>query len=169
MKRKIAILGAGNGGQAFAAYFKYHGHEVKLYDVFQDTVDAINKKGFIELTGALEAKIDFAQASTDMGKVVAGAEMIMIINPSTHHRKIAAELAKHLRKDQIIFINPGATFGSFAFKKALTDNGYTDELLSREQCTVVCLSILRGGQGIGRRNEGQNSRLRLPGEQTEGY
>lgn len=137
MKRKIAILGAGNGGQAFAAYFKYHGHEVKLYDKFQETVDIINGKGFIELTGALKVKINFAQASTDMGSVVADAEIIIIINPSTHHRKIAAELSKHLQKGQIIFINPGSTFGSFAFKKALTDNGYADDVVIAESNVLL--------------------------------
>ncbi len=137
MKRRIAILGAGNGGQAFAAYFKSHGHEVKLYDVVQKTVNIINEKGFIELTGSVEIKIDFTQASTDMGEVVEGAEIIIIVNPSTYHRKIAAELAKHLQRDQIIFINPGATFGSFAFKKALIDNGYKDDVIIAESNVLL--------------------------------
>lgn len=132
MKRKIAILGGGNGGQAFAAYFTLHGHDVRLYDAFQETVDRINQKGVIQLVGALEEQVDFRRASTDLGRVVDGAEIIVIINPSMYHRRIAAELAKYLKKDQIIFLNPGATFGSFSFQKALTDSGYTDDVVIAE-------------------------------------
>ena len=83
MTRRIAIIGGGNGGQAFAAYFTQHGHSVKLYDAFESTVNAINERGHIELIGGLELDVPFANAYTDMGEVVADAEIIVIINPST--------------------------------------------------------------------------------------
>lgn len=132
MKRNIAILGGGNGGQAFAAYFTLHGHDVRLYDAFASTVDSINQKGMIQLTGAMDECVEFRRASTDLASVVEGAEIIVVINPSMYHRRLAAELAKHLKNDQVIFLNPGATFGSFAFKKALVDNGYTDDVVIAE-------------------------------------
>ncbi len=137
MSKKIAILGGGNGGQAFAAYFKSRGYDVALFDFFPETVEAINAKGSIELTGARQIRVDFAQADTDMGAVVEGAALIVVINPSTHHRKLAAELAKHLQEEQIIFINPGATFGSFAFKKALEDHGYTKDVTIAESNVLL--------------------------------
>jgi len=143
MRRAIAILGAGNGGQAFAAYFKFHGHQVRLYDAFSETVVAINKKGFIELTGALNEKIEFHDASVDMARVIDGAEVIIVINPSTHHRKIAAKLAKCLKPNQLIFINPGATFGSFAMKRALADYGYTDDVVIAESNVLLFACRMR--------------------------
>ena len=132
MKRRIAILGGGNGGQAFAAYFQLQGHDVRLYDAFEDTVERINRQGEIRLVGAMEEHVPFCRASTDLGGVVEGAELIVVINPSVYHRKLAASLAPHLKPEQIIFLNPGATFGSFAFKKALSDSGYSGDVLIAE-------------------------------------
>ena len=143
MTRRIAIIGGGNGGQAFAAYFTQHGHSVKLYDAFESTVNAINERGHIELIGGLELDVPFANAYTDMGEVVADAEIIVIINPSTFHRGIAFELAKHLKPGQIVFINPGATFGSFAFKEALDDAGYQGDVLIAESNILLFACRMR--------------------------
>lgn len=143
MKHTIAILGGGNGGQAFAAYFTREGHEVRLYDVFESTVEAINRRGHIELIGAIEDDVPFSAASTDLGKVVDGAEVIIVINPSTYHRKLAFQLAPYLKKDQIVFLNPAATFGSFAFKKALEDAGYQDDVLIAESNILLFACRMR--------------------------
>ena len=143
MGHRIAILGGGNGGQAFAAYFTLAGHEVRLYDAFPETVDAINRRGHIELIGAMEEDVPFAAASTDMRAVVEGAEIIIVINPSTFHRKLAAQLARWLRPEQPVFLNPGATFGSFAFEKALRDAGYQGDLLLAESNILLFACRMR--------------------------
>ena len=90
-KKHWAILGAGNGGQAFAAYLSMRGVDISIYDNFQSTVDALNEQGGVYLEGNYKrlpgqdedrqfGKILFA--STDMGKVVDGAEVIWVIVPS---------------------------------------------------------------------------------------
>ena len=40
-KIKWAVVGGGHAGQAIAGTLGLQGHDVKLYDVFQDLVDAI--------------------------------------------------------------------------------------------------------------------------------
>ena len=42
MSRKWAIIGAGNGGQAFAAYLSLKGLDIALYDVCQESIEEIN-------------------------------------------------------------------------------------------------------------------------------
>ena len=143
MGRNVAIIGAGNGGQAFAAYFSLHGHRVKLYDAFQTTVDAINQKGYIELTGAMEEQVPFRCASTDMEETICDAEIIIVINPSTYHRRIAATMAPLLKNGQIVFLNPGATFGSFAFRKALDDHGCTADVIIAESNILLFACRMR--------------------------
>ena len=123
MGKKIAVIGAGNGGQAMAAYFSMFGNEVRIFDYFPETVQAISQKGFIELTGAVEGKGKIEFASTDMGKVVDGADLILVVNPAIYHNKIAKTMAPFIKDDQIIFLNPSSVFGAFAFKKALEDLG----------------------------------------------
>lgn len=51
MSKSFAIIGAGNGGQAFAAYLSLKGHSVKIYDVSQKTVDILQEKGGVLLEG----------------------------------------------------------------------------------------------------------------------
>ena len=45
MKEHIAIIGAGNGGQAFAGYFSLMGEKIKIFDVVPATVDKLNEIG----------------------------------------------------------------------------------------------------------------------------
>ena len=52
MKEHWAIIGGGNGGQAFAAYLSMEGLDITLYDIFPQTVDAISKQGGIHLDGS---------------------------------------------------------------------------------------------------------------------
>ena len=47
MSKTWAIIGGGNGGQAIAGHLSILGERVRLFDVVQATVDAINEKGGI--------------------------------------------------------------------------------------------------------------------------
>ena len=89
--KRWAIIGAGNGGQAFAAYLSMMGVEIALYDTFQSTVDALNEKGGVYLSGngKLTGFGKIAFASTDIQKVMEGAEVIWVILPSLYHKGIA--------------------------------------------------------------------------------
>ena len=46
MKKTWAIIGGGNGGQAIAGHLASMGEAVRLFDVVQATVDALNEKGY---------------------------------------------------------------------------------------------------------------------------
>ncbi len=154
-KKKFAILGAGNSGQTHAGYLKLKGYDVGLFDFFQETVDAINQKGSIELSGAIEGKVLFDSASTDMKQVVDGAEIVMVINPAQHHRALARELAKHVGDEQIVFINPASTFGAFAFRKALEDFGCSKKVVLAESNTSLfaCRLLEPGKAHVGGKKE----------------
>ncbi len=137
MNKKIAVLGAGNGGQAMAAYFAIAGYEVSIFDYFEEPINAINKKGTIELEGAINGIGKIGVASTDMATVVAGVDLIMIVNPAIYHNKIAKDLAKVIKKGQTVFLNPSSVFGAFAVKKAFEDCGYTEEIIIAESNTLL--------------------------------
>ncbi len=138
MTKKIAVIGAGNGGQALAAYFAMNKqYEVRLFDYFADPVDAVQKQGYIELEGAVTGKGYIALASTDMGKVMTDADLIMVVNPAIYHNKIAKEMAEHIREGQIVFLSPSSVFGAFAFKKALEDAGCSKNVIIGESNTLL--------------------------------
>lgn len=165
---KYAIIGAGNGGQAIAGYLGYLGYEVRLYDSFEDTIDKINKRDGIELIGKIEASTRLALVSNDIEKVITGADLIMVVNPSIYHREIAQKCAPYITENQMIFLHPGGTFGAFAFKKALEDHGCHYKIPIAESNTLIyaCRAIEPGKVEIG----GKKDRLlvaTLPAKDNE--
>ncbi len=134
---KFAVIGAGNGGQAFAGYIANKGYEVRLFDFFQETTDKIKEKGCIQLTGDIEEKGELAYVGNDMQEAIEGVDVIMVVNPSTYHHKIAITMAPYLKKEQYIFLSPASTFGSFAFKKSLESVGYTEKVTIAESNTLL--------------------------------
>jgi opine dehydrogenase len=136
-KNIIAVIGAGNGGQAMAGYLGMAGCEVRIFDFFKEPIDVIKEKGAIDLEGAVKGTGRVALATNDMGEAVEGADMIMIVNPSIYHRKIAKELTPFIKEGQLIFLNPSSVFGAFAFKKALEEDGCDKNVVIAESNTLL--------------------------------
>ena len=151
MPVKFAIVGAGNGGQALAGYLGWLGYEVRLYDAFQEVVSIINDRGGILLEGESPCFGKLAFASTNIRQVLAGADLVMVVNPSIYHRQIAEHCAPHLKQNQVVFLHPGGTFGALAFKKALLDYGCPYEIPIAESSSLIyaCRALEPGRVLIG--------------------
>lgn len=121
MSKTWAIIGGGNGGQTVAAHLGILGEKVRLYDVVQATVDAINTKGGIQAHHAVEGfgKVEFA--TTDMAKVMDGADNVMIVLPSLYHRNITEKMIPHLKDGMVVLLHPESSAGAIAFRKAMQD------------------------------------------------
>lgn len=129
-KRTWAVIGGGNGGQSAAGQLGMMGFPVRIYDIFPESVEAIQKKGGIEVTGALEGFGPVECATTDMKKAVDGAEVVMVIAPATAHRDIARDLAQCVQPGQIVFIHPGATLGALEFYHVFAQHGVQMDSIS---------------------------------------
>ncbi|MGB5824699.1 MAG: NAD/NADP octopine/nopaline dehydrogenase family protein [Proteocatella sp.] len=136
-KIKYAVIGAGNGGQATAGYLAAKGYEVRLFDFLEDNVSKLKKVGSIELSGALEMTGTPKLISGNMQEVIEGVDMVIVVNPSTYHGKIAAECSKFITENQVVLLHPASTFGAFAFKKALEDNGCHKKITIAETNTLL--------------------------------
>lgn len=147
---KWAVIGAGNGGQALAGHLGLLGYQVNIYDAFEETINVIEKQGGIHIGGIEEGFGRINKASTDIGQVISDVDIIMVVNPSIYHRAIAEKCAPYLKENQIVFLHPGATFGAFAFKKALEDCGVMKEVIIAESNTLIyaCRSIEPGRADI---------------------
>ena len=143
MCEHIAIVGAGNGGQAFAGYLSLMGKSVRIFDVVPSTVEKLNEIGGVQIDGNSKytgfGKIEFA--STDMGKVLDGAQLILVILPSIYHESIAKLMAPHLKKGQIVILNPHASLGPVEFRNVLDNYGATKDIILG--CTSTLLFACR--------------------------
>ncbi|MDY3867935.1 MAG: NAD/NADP octopine/nopaline dehydrogenase family protein [Pyramidobacter sp.] len=138
MKEHIAIVGAGNGGQAFAGYLSLMGEHIKIFDVFPATVEKLNEVGGVLMEGNSKykgfGKIELA--STNMKDVIEGAKLILIVLPSLYHADMARQMAPYLKDGQVIVLNPHASMGPVEFKNVLNECGVTADV------TIGCTSTL---------------------------
>lgn len=137
MKKTWAIIGGGNGGQSIAGHLASMGEKVRLFDVVPATVDAINAKGGIQIYHALEAFGELEFASTDMGKVMDGADVVMMTLPSIYHESMTKQIAPHLKDGMVVFLHPEASCGAIAFRKVMKDMGCTADVVVGAACTLL--------------------------------
>ncbi|MDR2665297.1 MAG: NAD/NADP octopine/nopaline dehydrogenase family protein [Oscillospiraceae bacterium] len=133
---KIAVISTGNGGQALAAYLSMRGCEVALYARDRERVEMFKDNKFT-LGGVVEGEALISLISNDMREVVTGARLVMVTTPAQYHHVVGAAMAPHLEDGQVVVLNPGRTFGTYAFKKTLEDNGCGAKILLGETDTFV--------------------------------
>lgn len=147
MKKKWAVIGAGNGGQATAGHLALMGYEVAIYDVSEETVKELNEAGGIRLSGVTEGFGQISFASTEIGKVMEGAEVVMVVLPSIYVASIARKCAPYIRDGQIIALHPGSCFAPMEFYNVAKQEGCTaDYLLGGTSTLLFACRIIHNGE-----------------------
>ncbi|MEJ6950899.1 NAD/NADP octopine/nopaline dehydrogenase family protein [Natronospora cellulosivora (SeqCode)] len=141
---KIAVLGAGNGGQAIAAYLALHGNEVNIYNRTYEAIKRIKEIGGIYLEGVLEGFARLNIVSTNVAEVIEDVELIMIVTPAIAHRFLAKELAPFLKDEHKVVLNPGRTGGALEFYNTLRDNNCMANCIIAESQTFIFASRVIG-------------------------
>lgn len=121
--RTWAIIGGGNGGQTFAAHLAIQGERVRLFSKSQKKIDEISKTNTITLHHGLEGEGHIEFASTDIKRVMEGADNIVVVLPSTWHEMTARMMIPHLVDGQCILLLPEASCGAIAFRQYMKEMG----------------------------------------------
>jgi len=136
--KKIAVLGAGNGGCAAAADLTLRGHEVRLFSRSENTLSPVIRRGGIELVEA--GSENFASplfVSNNLARVVNGVDLIIVTAPAVAHEYLALNLMPHLRDGQTVLLDPGHTGGSLHFATVLRAAGCKAEIGLCETVTLT--------------------------------
>ncbi len=134
------VIGAGNGGVAMAGHLGLMGFRVNLYNRTDEHLAGIRWHRGIEVDGAVKGFGPVALATSDIGAAVSGADVIMVVTPSTAHRPLAVLMAKHLRDGQIVVLNPGRTGGALELRQVLRENGCVARPVIAEAQTFIYAS-----------------------------
>lgn len=134
---KIAVIGAGCGGQAIAGFLASKGNEVNLFNRSQERILPLMDKNTIELQGEIQAIGKLNQVTTNIRDAITGAELIMVVTTATGHYDVARLLAPHLKEGQTIVLNPGRTFGSLEFLNTLLAEGLVADINVAEANTLI--------------------------------
>jgi len=143
---KIAIIGAGNGGQTFAGYLSMVGYETSLYDIDVEKMEALKKLGGIQMEGRINGLGKIGCITTDIAEAVKGAEIIMVTTVANAHRAVATSIAPYLEDGQVVVLNPGRTCGALVFKQTLKNAGCTKRVyLGEAQTLVYACRVIENG------------------------
>lgn len=142
-KTKFTVMGAGHGGKAMAAHLALMGFPVTLYNRTSENVSAVKARGGIELESREGGPHGFgrlAKVTSDVKEALTGAEVIMVVVPSTAHEDLARLSAPHLRPGQIVVLNPGRTCGAIEFDRILRNHGCLPGVIIAEAETLIYAS-----------------------------
>ena len=82
---KFAVIGAGSGGQCMAAHLTQLGHEAVLYDIDQQKLHALQKRGEILLENKLTGAYRIACITSDIQVAVTRADFVMVVTTTDAH------------------------------------------------------------------------------------
>ncbi len=136
-QKRVAVLGAGNGGQAMAGHLSVLGCRTALYNRDEANLAPIRERGGIELKGALQGFGELAAVTTDMATALFGAELVMVVVPAFAHRFMAETAAPFLTDDQIVILHPGRTGGALEFRNTLRAAGAKGRPVVSEAQTLL--------------------------------
>lgn len=143
---KLAVIGAGNGGQAIAGYLAMQGYDIALYDIVKEKIEELKKLGGIKLEGRISGFSKLGCITTDIKEAVQGAEIIMVTTIANAHKAVAQSIAPFVVNGQVIILNPGRTCGALVFKQTLVESGCKARFyLAEAQTLVYACRIVQNG------------------------
>jgi opine dehydrogenase len=141
---KVAVLGAGNGGQALAGYLSLKGFSVNLYNRSEKRIRHLKKNRGIQLRGLIKDFAPLSIITTSIKEAVRAVDLIMVVVPAHAHRFIAKICAPHLLEGQTIVLNPGRTGGALEFQNVLKEQGAKETVRIAEAQTFLFVSRVMG-------------------------
>lgn len=138
---RLAVLGAGHGGQAMAADLALRGCAVTLWGRSPEKIAPVVEAGGITLE---ERGFAALPAVSSLSHALTGADLIMVVVPATGHQAVARCCAPYLKDGQVIVLNPGRTGGALEFLHTLRRQGCYADVTVAEAQTFLFASRITG-------------------------
>ncbi len=128
-KKSIAIIGAGNGGCAFACYLVANGHKVTLYSQIDHSknLKQIIIQGGIIAEGIIKGFFKINTLTNNICEAVSHVDIILFTIPSYAQVNMFQNMLQYLKNGQIIVSMPG-NFASLYYSK-INNNFHSKKLL----------------------------------------
>ena len=144
--KKIAVIGAGNGGHAMAAHKTLDGFEVSLFELprFSNNIRHVLDTGHITIEWPERKEtVTVHHVTTDIATALKGTEIVFVVAPAFGHKTMAEVCAPYVEDDQIIILMPGSG-GSLEFAYIFKAQGVDKDILLCECCTLPYGARLTG-------------------------
>tara|TARA_R110002124_G_scaffold131203_1_gene293322 strand:+ start:14170 stop:15255 length:1086 start_codon:yes stop_codon:yes gene_type:complete len=138
VKRKVAVLGGGNGSFAGVVDAVEAGHEVTWWRRDKGSFGAVYDSRTLTVIDHDGQRSVAVNPTDNIGAAIQGAELILVPTPATAQADIAKALAPHLVDGQIIYLPPG-TFGSYLMMSEIRKAGCDAKIAIAETGTLPWL------------------------------
>lgn len=145
---EITIIGAGNGGRAFAAYLARQGHSVNLCFRTEKNIKRIKHTHAIVASGVIEGEYNVNRVTSKYHEVVQDANLILVVLPAHVQAKTVKKFLPFLRNGQIILLNPGRTFGAIHVHNIIKRQRPSLNVLVGETQTLLFTCRKQGDWGV---------------------
>lgn len=134
---KITVIGAGHSGLAMAAHLALDNNEVTLFNRTFKNIEKCAETKIIHTHGIIQKSAILYDATSNLEKALEDPDLIMIATPATAHFDLAHQIGKHLKRDSLIILNPGRTFGALKFSNVFKKvNPNNNSIIAEAQTTI---------------------------------
>lgn len=137
---RVTVLGGGNSGLAMAAHLSKEGNEVILWNRSRETIEKILDTHTIYCEGVIEGGVKIDYVTNNIEKAIEGTDAILITTPANAHKELAEAIAKCIKGETLIVLNPGRTFGAFEFQEVYQkhNNKYKQTIAETQTIIYTC-------------------------------
>jgi opine dehydrogenase len=139
----VTVVGAGNTGLAMAAHLSQEGNNVILWNRSRETISKLKETQTIHCEGVIQGKVRIPLVTDDLKSALQNPDLILITTPANSHSELAELIAKNIKRESLIILNPGRTFGALEFKKIYENYNTTyRQIIAEAQTTIyTCRKI----------------------------
>ncbi len=112
---KVTVIGAGNSGLAMAAHVSLGGHEVTLWNRTRSAIAKLIDHPVIRCEGVINGQVPISQVTDQIRIALDAPDLVLITTPAYAHKELAELIGKHIKRETLILLNPGRTFGALEF------------------------------------------------------
>jgi len=129
----VAIVGAGNGAQAFAGSLAARGYTIRMLV----RSGGLGSGTVIRCHGVEEAEGTVAAISESPGEIIPGAGIVIVCTTADAHEAVTESVAPHLEDGQILLLSPGRTGGALVVQRTLSRNRVSSSVIVAEAQSLV--------------------------------
>ncbi|ABR49106.1 NAD/NADP octopine/nopaline dehydrogenase [Alkaliphilus metalliredigens QYMF] len=133
----VTVMGAGNSGLAMATHLSKEGNHVTLWNRSKETIGKLLETHVIYCKGVIDGEVKIHLVTDDIGKAVENPDVILITTPANSHKEMAEQIAMHIKKETLIVLNPGRTFGALEFQENYEKYNQTFKQTIAETQTII--------------------------------
>jgi opine dehydrogenase len=146
---KIAIIGAGNGGRATAAYLKHRGFTINLYFRTFEKIKNLYFTKQLRSEGKLKGIFDIDLVTPEYSQLLEeDVGVIIYVVPANVHGDITRKIAPLLQNNQIILLTPGRTWGAIEVYNILQEMRPDIRVFTGETQTLPFTSRMVGDNAV---------------------